>query len=410
MTDALDSLGPPTDVSESRDAVARRLLEGVSTHAIFMLDGDGKVAAWPAPATTLYGYEEAAVLDRHVRTLFADDEGEGDADSLPEDFFAEPSEESVEFECWHRRADGSVFWATLTLSPLWNDEFHGYAAVSRDTTATKEYERMLERQNDRLKEFTDILAHDLRNPLNVIQGSLTLYEETGDDEHLETIGETTDRMARLVDDLLRVARQGNVVSDPEPTDIGEVVESAWRSLGGDAGATLTYEPVPSVSSDPDRLRELFENLFRNSVEHGSTSSRAEPDDSVEHGSTSSRAEPGDSVEHGSTSSRAEPDDSVEHGSTSSRAEPGDSVEHGGNVTVEVGPLDTGFYVEDDGPGIPDEITDDVFDHGFTTRDDGHGYGLSVVRTIVNAHGWDIVATEAEGGGARFEITGIEFLG
>ncbi|MGM0447754.1 MAG: sensor histidine kinase [Methanobacteriota archaeon] len=351
MTDALDSLDPPTDVAESRDAVARRLLEGISSHAIFMLDADGTVAAWPAPAAALYGHDAGAVLDRHVRTLFADDEGEGDSDSLPEDFFAEPRDESVEFEHWHRRADGSVFWATLTLSPLWNGEFHGYAAISRDTTATKEYERMLERQNDRLKEFTDILAHDLRNPLNVIEGSLTLYEETGDDEHLETIGETTDRMARLVDDLLRVARQGNVVSDPEPTDIGEVVDAAWRDLNIDSGATLTYEPVRSVSSDPDRLRELFENLFRNSVDHG-----------------------------------------------------------GDDVTVRVGPLDTGFFVEDDGPGIPDDDKAEVFDHGFTTRDEGHGYGLSVVRTIVNAHGWDIVAADGEGGGARFEVTGIDFLG
>ncbi|WP_424015942.1 ATP-binding protein [Halorubrum xinjiangense] len=365
MTDALGSLDPPTDVSESGGAVARRLLEEISTHAIFMLDADGNVVTWPAPAATLYGHDAKAVLNRHLRMLFADDEGEGDSDSLPEDFFAEPTEETVEFEHWHRRADGSVFWATLTLSPLRNGEFHGYAAVSQDTTTTKEYERMLERQNDRLKEFTDILAHDLRNPLNVIEGNLTLYEETGDEKHLERIDETTDRMARLVDDLLRVARQGNVVSDPKPTDIGEVVDAAWRDLNTGSGAKLQYEPVRSVSSDPDRLRELFENLFRNCVEHGSTSSRAEPGD----------------------------------------GEGGD-----GAVTVRVGPLDTGFFVEDDGPGIADGHEAEVFDHGFTTRDDGHGYGLSVVRTIVNAHGWDVVATEAESGGARFEVTGIEFLG
>ncbi len=351
MTDALDASEPPKDVGESGVAVARRLLEGVSTHAIFMLDADGNVAAWPAPAATLYGYETTAVLDRHVRTLFADDEGAGDSDSLPEDFFDEPMDEPVEFEHRHRRADGSVFWATLTLSPLRDDGFHGYAAVCRDTTTTKEYERMLERRNNRLKEFTDILAHDLRNPLNVIEGNLTLYEETGDEEYLDTVDETVDRMARLVDDLLRVARQGNVVSDPEPTDIGEVVETVWRSIGEDSGATLTYEPVPSVSSDPDRLRELFENLFQNAADHG-----------------------------------------------------------GDDAAVRVGPLDDGFYVEDDGPGIADGRETEVFDHGFTTSADGHGYGLSVVRAVVDAHGWEIVATGADNGGARFEVTGIDFLG
>ncbi|MYL16981.1 PAS domain S-box protein [Halorubrum terrestre] len=351
MTDSPDTPGPPTGRSESGDAVARRLLEGVSSHAIFMLDADGAVATWPAPSAALYGHDAEAVLGRHVRMLFADDEGEADSDSLPGDFFEEPSEESVEFEHWHRRADGSVFWGTLTLSPLRNGDFHGYAAISRDTTATKEYERMLERQNDRLKEFTDILAHDLRNPLNVIEGNLTLYETTGDEEHLDAIDETTDRMAQLVDDLLRVARQGNVVSDPEPTDIGEVVDSAWAGLNLAPDATLGYETVRSVSSDPDRLRELFENLFRNSADHG-----------------------------------------------------------GNDVAVRVGPLDTGFYVEDDGPGIAADHREEVFDHGFTTSDGGHGYGLSVVRTIVNAHGWDVVAVDAEGGGARFEVTGIDFLG
>ncbi|SFP42538.1 PAS domain S-box-containing protein [Halolamina pelagica] len=314
-----------------------------------MLDPGGNIVTWPAPAKALYGHEAEEVLDQHVGVLFADEEG-GESDSLSEEFFEGPKAETMEFEHWHRRADESVFWGTLTLSPLWNEPGHGYAAISRDTTTTKEYERMLERQNDRLKEFTDILAHDLRNPLNVIEGNLALYQETGDGEHLETISETTDRMARLVEDLLRVARQGNVVSDPEPTDIGNVIETAWQSLPTDSRATLDYETVGAVSSDPDRLRELFENLFRNAVEHG-----------------------------------------------------------GDDVGVRVGPLETGFYVEDDGPGITSEHRGEVFDHGFTTREDGHGYGLSVVRTIVNAHGWDIVATDAQTGGARFEITGIDFL-
>ena len=351
MTDALDSPEPSIGKSESRDAVARRLLEGVSSHAIFMLDADGTIATWPTPAAALYGHDAEAALGRHVRLLFADDEDGAEPDSIPETFFAEPKTDPTEFEHWHRQADGSVFWGTLTLSPLWDDSFRGYAAVSRDTTTTKEYERMLERQNDRLKEFTDILAHDLRNPLNVIEGSLTLYEDTGDEAHLEAIDETTDRMARLVEDLLRVARQGDVVTDPEPTDIGDVIDTAWRSLDVDSDATLRYETVRSVSGDADRLCELFENLFQNAADHG-----------------------------------------------------------GDDVTVHVGPLDTGFFVEDDGPGIPDDHKEDVFDHGFSTRADGHGYGLSVVRTIVNAHGWDIVATDAPTGGARFEITGIDLLG
>jgi PAS domain S-box-containing protein len=349
--DSFDPPEPSIDESGSRDAVARRLLEGVSSHAIFMLDPDGIVTTWPAPAAALYGHDAEAVLGRHVRLLFADDEDGAEPDSVPDEFFEEPSTDPSEFEHWHRQSDGSVFWGTLTLSPLWSDGFHGYAAVSRDTTETKEYERMLERRNDRLKKFTDILAHDLQNPLTLIEGNLSLYEDTGDEAHLEAIDETTDRMARLVEDLLRVARQGDVVADPEPTDIGDVIDAAWRDLNVDADPTLRYEDVRPVSGDSDRLRELFVNLFQNAVDHG-----------------------------------------------------------GDDVTVQVGPLDTGFFVGDNGPGIPADRREEVFDHGFTTREGGHGYGLSVVRTIVNAHGWDIVATDAPGGGARFEVTGIDLLG
>lgn len=349
MADSHSSFHSTVESSESRGAVARRLIESISTHALFQLDSNGDIVTWPAPAEELYRHDAESVLGEHVSSLFADKDS-GDPDSLDDGFFEQPKAETVEIERWHQRADDAIFWGTLTLSPLWNGTFHGYAAVCQDRTASKEYERMLERQNDRLKEFTDILAHDLRNPLSAIDGHLNLYEETGDGDHLEKIDETTDRMARLVDDLLRVARQGNVVTDPEPTDIGDIIEVAWECMASDSGQTLQYNTVGSVSSDPDRLCELFENLFRNAVEHGE-----------------------------------------------------------GRLTVRVGPLNTGFYVEDDGPGIADEDKNEVFDHGFTTRDDGHGYGLSVVRTIVNAHGWDITASDAQDGGARFEVTGIEFL-
>ena len=334
----------PADVGE---ATARRLLDSISSHAVFMLDSDGTITEWPRPAEALYGSDASAMLGEDVRSLFADTDGT-EASEPPSDFLDADSG-TVEVEHWHERADGSVFWATMTLSPLVGDEA-GFAAVCRDETTTKEYERMLERQNDRLKEFTDILAHDLRNPLEIIDGNLTLYAETGDEGYIETIDETTDRMARLVDDLLRVARQGDVVTDPEPTDIEAVVDTAWQVMGTTPTATLAYHDIPAVSADGDRLCELFENLFRNSLEHGGT-----------------------------------------------------------DVTIHVGPLETGFYIEDDGPGIPEEQANDVFDHGFTTTTDGNGYGLSVVRTIVNAHGWDIFATRGEAGGARFEITGIEFL-
>ena len=89
-----------------------------------------------------------------------------------------------------------------------------------------------------------------------------------------------------------------------------------------------------------------------------------------------------------------------------------AIEHGGeSVTVTIGVLDDkrGFYVADDGPGIPEAEREDVFDSGYTTSNDGTGFGLAIVSRICAAHGWDITATESESGGARIEITGVESI-
>jgi signal transduction histidine kinase len=77
------------------------------------------------------------------------------------------------------------------------------------------------------------------------------------------------------------------------------------------------------------------------------------------------------------------------------------------VTVTIGEFEDGFYIEDDGDGIPEDERDDVFAPGYTTTDDGTGFGLSIVSDIVEAHGWEIRLTDSADGGARFEITGVE---
>ncbi len=326
----------------------QHLVEGTTSHAIFMINPDGDISTWSPAADELYGYAADAVDQQPLAILFSD---KTSGDRSLATLLTDAKEAAIETRGWHQRADDSVFWAHMTISPLWNDVLHGYAVVSKDMTEKHEYEQMLERQNDRLKEFADILAHDLRNPLQLVDGRTQLARETGDDEHFDVIEQTTDRMERLIDDLLKVAHQGEVVTDPDPTDIAAVIDTAWEgAIGTDTDATLQYESVKTVAADTDRLCELFENLFRNAVEHG-----------------------------------------------------------GEDVTVTVGPLPDGMYVADDGPGIPPDRRDDVFEHGVSTADDGSGYGLSIVRTIALAHGWDVEMAESKSGGARIEVTGIQFL-
>jgi len=258
-----------------------------------------------------------------------------------------------------------------------------FAANAATALTLLDRTRDLERQNERLEEFASVVSHDLRTPLAVVEGSLELARERYDDEELDRAARSLDRAFDLIEDLLTLARRDGSLTTTT-VDLASVAEACWRTAET-ADATLVVETDRSIRADESRLRQLLENLFRNSVEHGSTSSRPGADDSVEHGSTSNRAEPGDSVEHGSTSSR-----------------PGADA-----ITVTVGLLDddAGFYVADDGAGLPDGAHD-VFEAGYTTGTDGTGLGLAIVQRIANEHGWSVTVRDADAGGARFEFAGV----
>ncbi len=301
-------------------------------------------------------------------------------------------EETIRLETTFGRADGTTFPVEVHVRRI---DVHGedrFLASSRDISERKAYEERIERENERLDEFASIVSHDLRNPLNVLSGYLRLARETGSDDYFDRCERALDEMERLIEDVLTLARQGDAVGPVEPVAIGELADRYHADefgsvecvgAGGDgetdAGdVDVTFEADGEVLADRDRLKRLLENLFRNSVEHGSTSSRAGP---------------GDSVEHGSTGNRTPSDDSVGHG--------------GAGVTVTVGDLEDGFYVADDGPGIPEERRDEVFESGYTTSDTGTGFGLAIVERIAEAHGWEVTVTESDSGGARFEFQGVE---
>nr|WP_248897169.1 ATP-binding protein [Haloplanus sp. XH21] len=215
------------------------------------------------------------------------------------------------------------------------------------TARLRDRERELSRQNDRLEQFASVISHDLRNPLNVAEGRLELARETGGDEHLDAVEQAHTRMRTLIENLLTLAREGDAAIDRHPVDLASVIEACWGNVDT-ADATLTVDVDRTVFADESRLKQLFENLIRNAVEHG-----------------------------------------------------------GDDVTVTVGDLDGGFYVADDGPGIPEDERSHVFDAGYSTRESGRGFGLSIVKQIVEAHGWEISVTESADGGARFEITGVD---
>ncbi|WP_434522556.1 ATP-binding protein [Halorubrum sp. AS12] len=300
-----------------------------------------------------FGYDADTVLGESIDEYIVPPDAESEADDLNERL---QRGENVRREVTRTTADGPRHFI-LHVIPIHLDAANaaGYA-IYTDVTDRREREETLRRQNERLDEFASIVSHDLRNPLSVAEGYVDLARETGDMDHLDRAADAISRMDELVADLLSLARQGRSVGETESVSLSDIAREAWESVDTD-GATLSVESDATLEANRTRLRELFENVFRNSAEHG----RSSPDDPL-------------SVRVGVTTRREDDDTAVD-----------------------------GFYVEDDGHGLPEDDIDRVFESGFTTDESGTGLGLAISKRIAEAHGWTVAARAAEDGGARFEF-------
>ena len=252
--------------------------------------------------------------------------------------------EPISYQEELRVGEGARFWQTKLAPVVSDDETTRLVGITRNVTERVERERQLRQQNERLEEFASVISHDLRNPLNVAQGRATLLAEQAESDHLDPLLQALDRMEAIVEDTLTLARQGDIISETEAIRLTDLVGKCWGTV--DTGdATIEIVDEMTFQGDPDRLRHVFENLFRNAVEHG-----------------------------------------------------------GSDATVRVGRHDEkGIYVEDDGPGIPLEKRDEVFEPGHTSAHGGTGFGLTIVKRIVEAHSWELSVTDGTDGGARFEF-------
>ena len=234
--------------------------------------------------------------------------------------------------------------------------------IQTDITDFIEQRQALERKNEQLDRFAGMISHDLRNPLAVAMGRLELAQEKFDSKDLDAVQDAHDRMEAMIGDLLTLAKTGEVIEATERFALADVTKEAWRTT--DTGNCTFETSIPDtveLVADRDRVLHVFENIYRNAADHNETA-----------------------------------------------------------VTVRVGLLDRhesatdknqwlGFFIEDTGHGIPADQQANVFEEGYTTSSIGTGYGLSIVRDIVEAHGGEIRVTNEPEGGARFEITGFEIV-
>ncbi|GAB3017541.1 PAS domain-containing sensor histidine kinase [Natronobiforma cellulositropha] len=245
-----------------------------------------------------------------------------------------------------RQSHGTDYtWSLTTKVPWTNDDTtRGLVGISIDVSEFKCTERRLLQQIARLEQFPGYVSHDLKNPLQVAYGYLELAK-AGDEEALERVHDALDRMEELIADFQSMALSEGENGRSQPLVLADLVDAAWNALSlPDATLERAFDPETTIVARDTQLRPLFENLFKNAAMHA-----------------------------------------------------------GPDATVRVGVLDDGFYVEDDGPGIPVDERDDVFDYGYTTSSEGSGMGLSIVMETVMAHEWQCRVTDGSDGGARFEF-------
>ncbi|WP_255152792.1 two-component system sensor histidine kinase NtrB [Halorarius halobius] len=357
MTDDRDRDHSESDLSASKSSATdsspeeryRKIFE-YNNDAVMVVDLETESFLDVNPAACeLLGYSHEELLSLHPEDIHPND-----VERVREEFISQIYQEGSGFtdDLTCLTKDGEEVPTEISGAALnaGEDETEPtqMIAMLRDISDRVEHRQELEEKIERLDRFASIVSHDLKNPLTVIKGHVTLARETGDPEHFDAIENAADRMDEMLSELLQLTREGDLVGEQTEIELGALARDVWNDCEIES-ATLETESSTTIRADQDRLHELFANLFENASTHG-----------------------------------------------------------GASVTVRVGTFDSedkkGFYVEDDGDGIPADEQDTVFEWGQTTTRDGTGFGLAIVAEIVEAHGWEISVCDSEEGGARFEIS------
>ncbi|WER48458.1 PAS domain S-box protein [Cupriavidus sp. WKF15] len=257
------------------DETFRLLVLNVKDYAIFMLDPHGHVVSWNAGAAQIKGYRSSEIVGRHFSAFY-----------LPEDIAAGKPERliqiarehgSVQDEGWRVRKDGSLFWASVTLTAIHDEhrQLRGFAKVTRDMSERKKLEEV-EASAQRMKEFLATLAHELRNPLAPMYSATSIMEREPGNEalvraNLGIVARQLRHLTRLVDDLLDVGRiaAGKLDLRRSVISIREVIAAAIEASMPELDARLQRidmqpgNPDFHVFGDLTRLAQVLQNLLIN---------------------------------------------------------------------------------------------------------------------------------------------------
>ena len=288
--------------------------------------------------------------------LIKTDEGVTEANESLRSIVSSDGPDRQAFDVDIHTKDGDIIPCRDHMAALpFDEEFRGSVGILRDISEQKAQREQLRAQNDRLEEIVSFISHDLRTPLAQAQAGVELARDSNAAEDFERVESALRRIEGMIDELRTLAETGIAVSETCEVSIEQLATRAWQTLSRDED-TLEVDSF-EVEADPERTKSFVENLLRNAIEH---------------------TDPGVTVRVGTLADS-------ESGGTASRG---------------------GFFVEDTGPGIPDEQREQIFTPGYTTAEGGTGFGLSIVSSVAESHNWELTVTESEAGGARFEIRDV----
>ena len=243
------------------------MVSQVAEYAILRLDPDGTIASWNAGAERVQGYTAEEAVGKHFSLLHV----ESDVRSGVLQRLLDQAQASgrAQYQGWGVRRDGSRFWAEVSVNALRDDqgELIGYAKLTRDMTESKSLERARE-------SFFASLSHDLRTPLNSIQGfveMIPIVEEPRRSEFINRVHSNVGRLTVLIDNLLDHARlrAGAVPLNLEVVKPAAVAAAVVRDLApllGTHEVSVSPSDVEVVADQP-ALGRVLANLLVNAARY-----------------------------------------------------------------------------------------------------------------------------------------------
>ncbi|MBY5568402.1 PAS domain S-box protein [Rhizobium leguminosarum] len=258
----------------------RRLVQGVSDYAIYMLDPDGNVSSWNFGAERIKGYRPQEIIGRHFSTFYTPEDREA---GVPQTALGiARAEGRFEREGWRVRKDGTRFWASVVIDVIRDDEGDvlGFAKITRDITEKMETQRALEQAREELfqsqkmeaiGQLTGGIAHDFNNLLMAVLGSLEILKKRmPQDLSLTSLVDNAvqgaQRGAALTQRMLAFSRRQEL--HMEPIDVSGLVRGMMDMLSRSLGPLTVIETsfpirLPTILTDPNQLEMAILNLVVN---------------------------------------------------------------------------------------------------------------------------------------------------